>query len=422
MKGVVYELHPVGWVTCKWLRHLWKGCLRSRVNGLRLRELAPPELPGEQWVRCRTLLGGICGSDLAILLQRQPPDSLLQSFATFPCVLGHENVAVVEEVGSEVDPSWKHKRVTVDPGLGCRVRGIDPPCAACRRGEFGACENFAADGRGRHPLPPGSCLGYCGPLGGAWGEQFAAHESQLVEVPAEMSDRRALLTDPLACSLHAVLRADLSQAERVCVYGTGVLALGVIWALRATGWGGRIDAIGRHPHQAALAEAFGADEVLRLPGRRRERFERIAQRVSGRVTRARFGTCMLCGGYDVTFECVGIGASIEEAVKWTRSGGQTVLVSTGHGRGADLTPVWFAELTVRGCCGRAEEHYQGRRLHSYRLAHELMLSTAADLDRMLTHVFPLREYKAALAAAMDKAAHRSIKVALRFEGAEAGGP
>ena len=416
MKGLVYDLSPVGWATCKWLRLFWPGCLRGRLNGLSVRELPDPPLPGDDWVRCRTLLGGICGSDLGVIMQRQPPDSLLQSFSTFPCVLGHENVSIVEEVGPAVDDSWVGKRVTVDPGLSCRVRGVDPVCSSCADGQYGACQSFGPGGEGSTGLPPGSCLGYCGPLGGAWGEQFVAHRSQLFEPPPGMTNRQAILTDPLACSLHAVLRTDLSRAEHVCIYGSGILGLGIIWALRATGWGGKVDLIGRHPHQAEQAEAFGVDEVLHLPRSKRARFEFIAERTSGRVSRARFGNYMLSGGYDVVFECAGRGSTVEESFKWTRSGGQVVLVSTGHGRGTDLTSVWFSELTVRGVSGRAEEDYRGRRVHTYTLAQELMLSGVADVASLLTHTYPLADYKSALATTAKKRTHRSIKVAFDFGG------
>ena len=410
MKGLTYRVNPIGWATCLLLKRLWPGCLRTGLNGLALRDLPAPPLPTDQWVRCRTVLGGICGSDLAILSQRQPPDSFLQAHATFPSVMGHENVAVVVEAGAAVDPSWVGRRVCVDPGLSCRVRQIDPPCRPCRDGRFGACENFSADGLGAARLPPGSCLGYCGPLGGAWGEGFVAHRSQLVAVPEGMSDELAVLTDPLACALHAVLRADLSAAERVLVYGGGVLGLGTVWALRATGFAGRVDAIARHAHQAAWARRLGADKVLALPRGRVGRFAAVAERVGGRVVRARLGGIALSGGYDVVFECVGSSASMEEAIKWTRSRGQTVLVGTGHGRGTDLTAVWFGELTVLGVSGRGVERFAGREIETYALAHELMTSRGEGLEGLLTHTFPLADWRKALATAMDKSAG-SIKVA-----------
>lgn len=414
MKGLVYGVNPAGWAACKLLRRVWRGCLFGRLNGLRLREVEPPALPGEDWVRCRTLLGGICGSDLAVLDQRQPPDSFLQAFATLPAVMGHENVAVVDEIGPAVDPRWAGKRVCVDPGLPCRVRGIEPPCPPCRAGRFGACENLGADGQGRSRLPPGVCLGFCRPVGGSWSERFVAHVSQLVEPPAELSDRQALLTDPLACSLHAVLRADVSSAAHALIYGSGVLGLGVVWALRAIGWEGKIDIIARHAHQAELARALGAEKVLALPAGRGARFQAVAARTGGRVRRARFGSYMLSGGYDLVFECVGAPRTLEEALKWARAGGQVAMIGTGHGRGTDLTAVWFGELAVLGVSGRGEENFRGRKIHTYRLVHELMPSAGGELAALVTHTFALSDYKAALAAAADKAAHSSVKVAFEF--------
>ena len=415
MKGVVYGVNPIGWVTCRWLKLFWPGCVLTRVNGLSLRELDPPELPGAEWVRCRTVLGGICGSDLAIINQRQPHDSILRGFSTLPSVFGHENVAVVSEVGAGVDPSWVGKRVTADSGLPCQVRGIDPPCRSCREGRLGSCENFGSGGEGRYQLPAGSCIGYCAAVGGSWSEQFVAHVSQLIEPPEDLSDRQLVLTDPLACSLHGVLRADLSDPTRVLVYGAGALGLGVVWALRAIGWTGRIDVIARHKHQAQVATAFGADEIIKFPSGAAGRFETIAERTDGRVVKAFPGSYMLSGGYDVVFECVGSSSTMEEAIKWTRAGGQTVLIGTGHGRGTDLTAVWFAEVNVLGSSGRAMEIFQGRKVHTCKLVHELMRASAPDTSVLLTHTFPLDDYQAALSAAIHKHAHRSIKVAFAFE-------
>jgi threonine dehydrogenase-like Zn-dependent dehydrogenase len=414
MLAVVYEVCPLGWLACQCLKHVWRGCLLSRLNGLTLREVPPPELPGDDWVRVRTLMGGICGTDLGILAQKQRPDSILQAFSSMPMGLGHENVAVVEDVGPGVDASWKHRRVCVEPTLGCEARGIDPPCDRCRAGEFGACENFGADGLGRAKLPPGTSIGYNSRTGGSYGECFVAHQSQLVPVPDGVSDEVAVLTDPVACSLHAVLRTDLREARHVLVYGAGVLGLGLIASLRAVGFGGRVDALDRAPHVLKVAGRFGADEAFRLPGNPRERFDRIAERTGGTVHRVRLGNLMLSGGYDVVFDCVGSAQSIRESLKWTRARGQVLLVGTGHGGNVDLTPIWFRELTVLGSYGRQVEHYAGRRVGTYRLVHEMMVQGKLDVGGMLTHAFPLGQYKKALDVAMNKDRFEAVKVAFDF--------
>jgi len=414
MKALTYQVNPIGWATCRWLRYFWRGCLISRLNGLRLVELEPPPLPGDDWVRVRTLMGGICGSDLALLAQKQPPDSILQAFTSMPMILGHENLAVVEQVGAAVDSSWLGRRVCVEPTLCCSVRGIDPPCKPCRAGRFGACEHFADAASGPAKVPPGMSIGYNRLTGGSFGEYFLAHSSQLVPVPEEIDDETAVLTDPTACALHAALQADLADAERLLVYGVGAIGLPLVSALRALGYRGRIDALGRWDYLAGLAGTMGADEFLRLPGEPEERFARIAQRTGGKVHRVRFGNYMLSGGYDVVFDCVGSSGSLTESLKWTRSGGQTVLVATGHGRGADLTPIWFSELRVRGAYGRQMEVYDGRRIGTYQLTHELMACGKLNVRPLLTHTFRLEEYRRALKVGLEKGPNQAVKIAFDF--------
>lgn len=413
MRALFYRVNPVGWATCRWLRYFWPGCVLTSLNGLSLRDVPPPGLPGDDWVRVRTLLAGICGTDVALLAQKQPPNSILQAFSSLPAGFGHENVAVVEEVGAGVDSSWLSRRVCVEPTLSCKVRGIDPPCDRCREGQFGACQSFAADGPGAGPskLPPGTSIGYNARTGGAYGESFIAHISQLVAVPDSIPDELAVLTDPIACSLHAVLRADLAAARQVLIYGAGALGLGAIASLRAVGFQGRIDALDVAAYLREHALAFGADELIELPPDDRGRYNRIAQRTGATVQRARFGNYMLSGGYDVVFECTGGRRCFNEALRWTRSRGQVVMVGTGHGGRVDLTPIWFTELTVTGAYGRQIEDFRGRRVGTYPLVHELMLAGKLDLRRMLTHTFRLEDYRRAFAVAMSKTPHRAVKAA-----------
>jgi threonine dehydrogenase-like Zn-dependent dehydrogenase len=410
MRALFYEVRPIGWATCWWLKRFRPRCLVSRLNGLSLRDVAPPELPGRDWVRVRTTMAGICGSDLALLAQKQPPDSILQAFSSMPAGFGHENLAAVEEAGPDVDRSWIGRRVCVEPTLGCTARGIEPPCASCREGRFGACMNFAAPG-GRYGLPPGTSIGYNARTGGSFGEAFVAHVSQLVPVPDAIGDELAILTDPAACALHAALRADLGASGRVLVYGAGVLGLALIACLRAIGFAGRIEALDVQDWLGELARGLGADEFVKLPRPTRQRFEAVAARTGATVQRARFGNHMLSGGYDAVFECTGARSSIDESLRWTRSGGKVVLVGTGHGRGVDLTPIWFTELTVIGAYGRQIETFAGRRIGTYQLVHELMAAGKLPLGRLLTHKFRLEDYREAFWAGLNKSAYKAVKVA-----------
>lgn len=410
MRAVVYDIRPAGWLATALVRPIWPGVRFTRLNGLSLREMPEPSLPGDDWVLCRPLLGGICGTDVSIINQEPRPNSPLQAFGSMPMALGHENVSVVERVGPGVEASWRGRRVCVEPTLCCRVRGIDPPCDRCAAGEFGACENFGAAGGGRYRLPAGTSIGYNAATGGSWGERFVAHVSQLVPVPEELSDEQAVLVDPLACSLHAVLRADLSGAEQVLVYGCGLLGLGVSAMLRAAGFAGRIDAITRRDAPGRRAVALGADEAFALPRDPMERGESIARRTGGTVQPARFGNYLLSGGYDVVFDCVGSADSLADALRWTRARGQIGMVATAREAKLDLTGLWFRELSVFGVYGRQDEHWRGQRRSTYSLVLELLAGGGLDVGRLVTHTFGLTAWRQALRVALNKADHDAVRV------------
>ena len=71
---------------------------------------------------------GICGSDLSTVTYSLSP--ALEPFSSFPAVLGHEVLARVAEVGSDVDRVRIGQRVNVDPTLSCTVRGHPESCPA----------------------------------------------------------------------------------------------------------------------------------------------------------------------------------------------------------------------------------------------------------------------------------------------------
>src|SRR4029079_3334296 len=63
-------------------------------------DVADPTLPSERWVRIRTRLGGICGSDLNVITLKASPTT--SPFSSFPFVLGHENVGDIMKLGRAV--------------------------------------------------------------------------------------------------------------------------------------------------------------------------------------------------------------------------------------------------------------------------------------------------------------------------------
>ena len=121
----------------------------STISMIHLGDLPEPPLPGPDWVRVRSRVTGICGSDLAALTGHA--SFYLDPLTSYPFIPGHELV------GQLMDGT----RVVVEPALGCKVRGIDPPCARCAEGRYGLCENVTEGSIGT-----GLQTGYCEDTGG----------------------------------------------------------------------------------------------------------------------------------------------------------------------------------------------------------------------------------------------------------------
>jgi threonine dehydrogenase-like Zn-dependent dehydrogenase len=319
---------------------------------LGLKELPLPERPG--FLRVRVRLSGVCGSDLGLLYGKNSP--FLAPFFSFPAVLGHEILGEVEGV-----------RVVVNPLLACRDRGL-PPCPRCQEGEEGLCENVAEG-----DLAPGM-LGFNRDLPGGWGEYTLARPERLFPVPDGVPDERAVLAEPLAVVLRGLKKLRPWPGE-VLVVGMGTIGLLAVRGLRLLGYGGRILALAKYPHQAELARAFGADEVVRGPTR-------------GRVYRA-YGFTALRGGHEAVIEASGSGRGFRQALAWAREGGRVLLLGAPGIEVADLSPLWFREVALLGSYTYREEEF--------RQAVEL-LKEAEGLEALVGGVFPLEGWREALSA------------------------
>ena len=368
-------------------------------------DVADPALPSERWVRVRTRLGGICGSDLNVITLKASPST--SPFSSFPFVIGHENVGDVVEVGRDVRGVPVGARVAVNPLLCCEPREIAPACAACAAGDHSRCAHFT-DGA----LPPGMLLGTTRGLGGSWGETFVAHESQVVPVPESMRDEEAVLVEPFACSVHAVRSNLPAEGARVLVIGGGSIGLLTAAALRALAPRAHVAILARHAFQRERAQQLGVERAIDAHG---DYLAALAEAGGTRLVKPIIGKPVGIGGFDVTFVCVGGAAAMDDAMRVTRAGGTIVLLGNSSVmNGIDWTPLWLKELTVRGSlCYGGHTHASPDR-SAFREAAELIASRRAPIGDFVTHVFPLSQYRRAIDVARSKRAERSIKVAFRL--------
>ena len=368
----------------------------------RYAEVEEPALPAEDWVRVRTRLGGICGSDLAVVSLKASPAT--SPFSSFPFVIGHENVGTIDAMGAAVRGFAVGERVVANPLLDCGPRGIAPACAPCQAGHPSRCEHFA-DGA----LPPGMLIGTTRGLGGSWGERFVAPASRLVRVPDSVSDEAAVLVEPFACSVHAVRASRAAAGERALVVGAGSIGLLTVAALRALAPGVEVTVLARHGFQRDHALRLGAARVVMGGGDPRAA---LAEASGARLLKTIIGPPAVVGGFDRSYVCIAGRSGVGDALNLTRAGGEVVLLGNARGLdGLDWTPLWLKEITLRGSLTYGL--HAGAERGDFEEAMDLIAKGRAAVAPLVTHTFPLADHAQALATAMDKRA-QSVKVAFRF--------
>ena len=363
---------------------------------LTLRRYDRRPLPGDEWVRVRPALAGICGTDLALLTGRA--SAAMSPFVSFPAVLGHEVVGTVDEAGTAVAGVAPGDRVVVDPVIGCEVRGLEF-CPECADGHPATCLR-PTEGS----LAAGLLLGYCRDLPGAWGDEMLVHRSQLHRVPESLDDAEAVLVEPLAVALHAVLRDVPSERQRVLVLGGGSLGLLHVAALRMLGARSRTVCLARHAAQQALARRLGADEVVADESG-------AARAAEARGHRTLDGGTSYREGFEVVYDCVGDRSSLDLALRLAGPRGRIVLAGGPAVVGPiDLTPSWIGEVRLDGTYVYGREPSMPGAPHTFAVALDL-LTRHRDLrlGELVTHRFPLERWRRAMAANLDRRRSGAIK-------------
>ncbi|NVD35834.1 zinc-dependent alcohol dehydrogenase family protein [Marinobacter lutaoensis] len=247
----------------------------------------------------------ICGSDLW-------PYRGLQEISA-PQAMGHEYCGIVEAVGSAV--------TRVKPGQ--FVVGSfcisDNTCPHCRFGFQSSCENreFMTGAQAplaRVPLADGTLVA-------------------TDDIPDDdLVPGLLAASDVLGTGWYAADAARVRPGSTVVVVGDGAVGLMAVLAAQQRG-AERIIAMSRHPKRQALAQAFGATDIVSERGEKG--IARIREMTGG-------------VGADSVLECVGTAESMAQALNCCRPGGSIGYVGVPHGVEFDGQQLFFHQKNMLG--------------------------------------------------------------------------
>lgn len=378
-----------------------------KKNGpINIRIVPIPKLISDDWILVKTVYCGICGSDMKEITLNGASDNPLRSLITFPQILGHEPVGIVEKIGKNVSKFSKGSRVAINPWLPCASRGITHLCSRCKIGDYTHCSNFQ-----RGNLPTGMHLGTAKYLGG-FSPYIAVHKSQCFLIPDNVSFEQAVLADPFSVAFHSTLILNPDPTSIILVYGLGVIGLLTILILNKIFKVKNIIAIGRYQFQKDLALNIGAKHVFL--SKRESLIEQLAEFLDIELFIPERGLKWSLDGVDGIIDTIGSPETLEVGTRILTAQGRLVFLGVSTPQRWENTPHYFKELEIIGSNAFSIEKFEDRRSHAFEFFMDYLTTKTLDPSILITHKFPLNDYKKAFDILTNKHESHAVKVLFKF--------
>ncbi len=337
------------------------------VNDVRLETVPVPAIgAGELLVRVHTC--GVCGTDLK---------KIASGSHSAPRIFGHETSGVVAAVGAGVRKFEPGDRVVVFHHIPCRH------CYYCRHKTFAQCPTYKKVG----------CTAGFEPSGGGFAEYVRVMdwivEQGTVRIPPGISFEQACFVEPVNTCMKGIEALRLEPGETVLTIGQG--PIGIVLSVLARRAGATVITSDLYPERLRIAKSLGFEHTI--DASQQDAVRAMRERTEGR-------------GADAVILAVGSNSLIRPAMDAARPGGRVLLFAqTQHGEVVvDPAAICVDEKALVGSYSASVDLQE----ESVRF----VMNREMDLERLISHRFPLQES----ARALELAAHpqpASMKIVIQ---------
>ena len=317
-----------------------KQAVMPRPGAVEFHDVAIPDLAGGD-VLIRVERIGVCGSDIHVVHGLHP-------YTGDPVVQGHEVGGTIAEVGTDVRGLAVGDVVTFLPQIVCGS------CYPCRHGMVHICDHLKVKG-------------FQAP--GAAQEFFPVPAESIVKLPPGASADEAAMVEPTAVAVHALARGGGAEGKKVLVLGGGPIGNLTAQVARATG-AANVMITDLDPFRLRKASDCSIPHVVN------------PNEVDlAHALEERFGPDRA----DLILECVGVEATMSQAVSLARKGSTIVVVGVFAKKPpVDVGLIQDRELNLVGSLMYQREDFE--------VAVRLLSEGRVLLKPLITHHVPFARY------------------------------
>ena len=312
-------------------------------RGIWLEDVPEPNV-GTNDVCVRITHTAICGSDLHIY----DWDEWAQRTLDLPLVTGHEFCGIVEEIGPGVTHYKPGTRVSGEGHITCGY------CRNCRAGKRHLCQKTIGIGIQR---------------AGCFAEYLVLPETNVWPIHKDIPSKIAAFFDPFGNAAHTALSFEM-VGEDVLITGAGPIGIMAVAICSFVG-ARNIVITDMNDFRLELARKMGATKTINVKN------ERI-----GNV----YSELNMTSGFDVGLEMSGNPDAFRDMLENMYHGGRIALLGLlPKSTQINWDDIIFKGLHVKGIYGR--EMFETW----YKITQ--MLRSGLDISGVLTHRFPIDDYK-----------------------------
>ena len=328
---------------------------------LKIIDMVKPVIDEKNNILVKMKAAGICGSDVGIYHGTN-------AAATYPRVIGHEMVGVVEETGSNVRHLKVGDRVIINQVVSCGH------CYPCNHNRGNVCDNLQV--RGVH-------------IDGGYREYMAVPEDDCYILPSNLRDADAVMIEPTTIAIQSLSRAKLEDDDMLFIIGCGALGSSILRMARLSK--ARIISGDIVEDKLNQAKMLGADYTINLLDDNFE--EKIREYTCGR-------------GPTVTIDAACTKDSLMNAIKVTGNAGRVITM------GFSVNPTEVNQFLITS----KELDVRGSRLQNRKFgeAIDLIKQGKIDLTDAVSHTFNFMDAQKAFDF-IDSKDYSIKKIALMFD-------